>query len=131
MKRIIALLFFTGAVTTSFAQYDQRRDDDHNRGNGQYATADNGRYDHRNDRRSNDDRAIYSERERSYQVDRINREYNYKVMSIQNNRYMKKHQKKLAIRDAQRERERQIQMLQARFNNNVHHDNGRRGNGKR
>ena len=49
-------------------------------------------------------------------MERINREYNHKVMSIQRNWYMTHRQKRLAVRDAKNERDDEIQMLNRRFN---------------
>ncbi len=124
MKKLLTLLFLTGVFATSFAQYNQRGNQG-NRYDGQYATADNGRYSNRNDQRSYDGRNAYSERERRAQLDRINSYYNYKIMSIQNDRYMKRHQKKVAIRNIERERNRQIQMLNSSFRNKSWHNDGR------
>ena len=68
------------------------------------------------------------ENRRGAEIQRINEEYNYKVHSIESNRYIKRRQKKLAIRDAQKERQRQIQLLNRRFDHRSdHHRNYYKG----
>ncbi|HEY8661078.1 MAG TPA: hypothetical protein VIL78_18745 [Hanamia sp.] len=115
MKKIITLLFFVGAFATSFAQYDhqQNNNNERNRGNDQYGQ----RHDDDNSYGRNvyDNRNSYPARERGYQIDQINRNFNYKIQSIQNDRYMRRREKREAIRHAENERARQIQMVNARF----------------
>jgi len=50
------------------------------------------------------------------QIQKINQDYNFQVMSIENNRFMRNHQKRVAIRNAERERDRQIQRINANYN---------------
>lgn len=128
MKKILTLLLSLGIFSASFAQGNSQNKDRYDR-NDQYATASNGHYDNQNDRRFDNNRNVSYENQRAIEIQRINREYNYKVQSIENNRYMKNHQKKLAIRDAKKERANQIQMLNARYND--HNDHGKFNNGRR
>lgn len=132
MKKIITLLLSAGIFTASYAQENHG----HNR-NDQYAAASHGRYDNRDhDRDDHDRRDGYQQGNRSYvyqrqmQIDRINREYSYRVMSIQQNRYMNNRQKRLAIRDAKKERNYQMQMINRNMNgyaNNSHERNNNYG----
>ena len=145
MKKIITLLLSAGIFTATYAQGNYGHKGNYGR-NDQYATS-NGRYgdngkdrdndDHhgryekgkhgRNDRYSN---RGYDQRNNSYayqrqiQMDRINRAYNYKVMSIAHNRYMSNRQKRLAIRDAKKERNYQIQMINRNRNGYAYGNNG-------
>ncbi|MGN6247449.1 MAG: hypothetical protein ACTHNG_03785 [Ginsengibacter sp.] len=113
MKKLLTLLLSAGIFSASYAQKDHGYNKERDHRNNQYSV------DHRNDHDRDDwrDNGRYAQRNRSYayqrqiQMERINREYNYKVMAIEHNRYMNRRQKRLAIRDAQRERNYRLQML--------------------
>jgi hypothetical protein len=120
MKTILTLLLSAGLFSASFGQGNSQHKRHYNR-NDQYANSSNERYDNRNDRRVYNNRNVSYKNQRAIEIQRINREYNYKVQSIENNRYMKNHQKKRAIRDAKKERINQIQMLNARYNDHNNH----------
>lgn len=123
MKKFITLLLCVGACTASFAQYNRQRNDDmnyHSERNreGQYANSYGG---YRNyDRDRNDgyyDRAvIFSARERNFQIEKINSDFIFRVKEIQNNCYLRRFEKKAAIRNAEIERAQQIAMVNDRFN---------------
>jgi len=117
MKKIITLLFAVGALaTSSFAQYNHSNNDDRQ---GQYGTGRNHGRDDRDWRHSNRGND-YSARTRDFQIEKINRDFNYRIMAIQNDRYMRRREKKAAIREARNERARQIQMVNERFRYNNH-----------
>ena len=127
MKKIITLLFSLGAFTISFAQYDHQRNNDdrnyrtENKRDDQYAGSSNGDGYHdrdARDRRHSDKGNYYSAKERDFQVERINREFDFRIQAIQSDRYLRRRAKRAAIRDAEIERSRQIQMVNERFNNN-------------
>jgi len=128
MKKILMLFLSAGLFNASFAQGNSQHKNHYDR-NDQYANASNDWYDNRNDRRFDNNRKVFYKNQRAIEIQRINREYNYKVRAINNNRYMKNHQKKLAIRDAKKERTNQIQMLNARFNGYNNH--GKFNHGRR
>lgn len=136
MNKIITLLISTGIFTASYAQENHGYDNRYNR-HDQYASASHGRYD-RDDEDDNDDqrddgyrRDGYHQRNQSYayqrqiQIDRINREYSYKVMSIQQNPYMSNRQKRIAIRDAKKERNYQMQIINRNMNGYANNSYGR------
>ncbi|HXR83763.1 MAG TPA: hypothetical protein VN722_05610 [Hanamia sp.] len=113
MKKILTLLLSLGIFTVSFAQGNHRYDR-----NDQYATS-NGRYDNHNDRRYDDrnyGRNYSYANQREMEIQKINQDYNYQVMSIQNNYYMKNHQRKVALRNAMRERDRRLDAVNAKYN---------------
>ncbi len=130
MKKIIKLLFSVGAFATSFAQSNHRQNnDDCNKRNDQYATA-NGQYNKhdRDDRDLSDKENSSYARERSFQIDKINHDFDYRINAIQNDRYMRRHEKKMAIRNAEIERARQIQILNATTHDRSHDDYGKHDN---
>ncbi|HET7119154.1 MAG TPA: hypothetical protein VFI29_21855 [Hanamia sp.] len=116
MKKIITLAFCMGIYATSFAQYNHGNYNENR--NDRNATTFGRGYDNQ--------RNFFSERDRNFEIARINREFKMKVYSIRHSRYMRHHQKKLAIRSAEYERARQIQMVNARFYNQFHYGYGRR-----
>ena len=121
MKKIIALLLSAGIFTASYAQ--ENHGHHKYKRNDQYASRSHRHYDNDDDDRDEQDRrGGYQQGNRSYayqrqaQIDRINREYSYKVMWIQQNRYMNNREKRLAIRDAKKERNYKMQMINRNMN---------------
>ncbi len=129
MKKMITLLLAAGFFATSFAQ--GHREQDSRYSNGQYAINSNNDYYNGNDRKNYDKKNASLMRERDYQIEKINREFTYKIMSVQNNRYMKNRQKKMAIRDLENQRARQIQMVVSRYNSSYKNGYGNYNNGRR
>ncbi len=116
MKKIIAIGFLTSVFATSYAQvYYSHNSEDRN---GQYATTLGKEY--------YTDGNYFSARERDFEIARINREFKMKVYSIKRDRYMPHRQKKLAIRSAEYEKDRQIQLVNSRFYPQRHHESSRR-----
>jgi hypothetical protein len=100
MKKIIILICCAGAFTTSFAQYDGShtyRNNDYAYGKGAY------HYDGK-----------YYHGERESQIERINREFDFRIRSIENDYRLTPHQKRVQIRVAERERATQIRILKRR-----------------
>jgi hypothetical protein len=125
MKKIFTLLFFVGTATASFAQNNhQHNNNDRNSKNDQYDIAlNNQRYN--NNRNFYDHKNYFPAREREYKIYQINRSFDFKINAIRNNRYMRRHEKKVAIRNAENERARQIQIVNARFISENHNGNGK------
>ncbi len=126
MKKIITFLLSACIFTSSYAQRNHGHNDKYDR-NDQYASASHRGYDNddydRNDRYNNRNNSYANQRQ--IQIERINREYNYKVLSIQHNRYMNNRQKRLAIRDVKKERNYQIQMINRHMNGYANNSYGR------
>ena len=98
MKHIFTLLISLGAFATSFAQYNPGPRDD------RYA------YNQGSHFRDN-----FSPRDKEFQVEKINREFDFRIYAIKNNWNLGRHQKKVAIRNLERERATQIQIVNAGF----------------
>ncbi len=98
MKQIFTILISLGACTTSFAQYNFGHRNDNMTYN------QNGRFDYR--------KPFIGDRE--FLIAKINREYDNKIRAIQNDWSLRRHQKKVAIRALERERERQIRQVKER-----------------
>jgi hypothetical protein len=127
MKKTITFLFFAGAFATSFAQYNHRQNKNdrnyrtENQRHDQYANSSNGNrtYDRDDKNRRHFNKGNnYSARARDFQIEKINREFAYKIQAIQHDPYLRRRAKKAAIRNAKIERSRQIQMVNERFNDN-------------
>src|SRR6185312_642679 len=116
MKKIITLTFFIGAFATSFAQY--KHPDNDTRYDGQYAYSPQANFNSRDN--------FMSPRERGFQIDKINREYQFNVRSIEQNPFMRRHQKKIAIRNAESDRNFKIQMLNKKYFSQFPNNYGRR-----
>jgi hypothetical protein len=116
MKKIIALLVSCAFFATSFAQGNSQKNRHKTSRDDYYAIASQKRYDQRDDRWRNGDRHYSPGQQKANQIQQLNREYQYKMMAVQNNRYMNKRQKKHAIRDLQQEKTRKIRMINARYN---------------
>jgi hypothetical protein len=101
MKTIVTLLFSFGIFATSFAQGDHGQFEQ----NGQYVYGQKNYY----------NKGHFPYGERQFQIEKINREFDYKIRAIENDYALRRHQKKVATRIAERERERQIRRVNARF----------------
>lgn len=118
MKKILTLLIATGAFATLHAQSREE--------NRRVVLGDrneNGTYSGRNERdvvlgRGSTERypnGTYSSN-RQYEIDRVNRDYNEKINSIRNNRYLSNAEKERAIRDLERDRQRRIEQINRNYN---------------
>jgi len=129
MKKILALFFAVGAMTAVFAQDGRSRNESRDVILGQGNGNSNNRTvydDHRNDGYSRNDgynrnNGNYNERNLNDQIDRINRQYDWKIESVKRDRYLKNKEKKREIRDLESERDARIREIKDRFydrNNN-------------
>ena len=122
MKKLFALLLALGAMTAVFAQrgYD-RRDESRDVILGQQNRS------VYNNNRSND--GYYTTRERDAQIERIRRDYDWRIQSVRNDRYLRKAEKKREVRLLENERDTRIRELIDRYNyyNNSNNRNYRTG----
>lgn len=69
---------------------------------------------------------------RQYEADQINREYNIKIQSIRENRYLSNQEKTRAIRQLEQDRQQRMAELSRQYdNNNGRYDDGRYDNDNR
>lgn len=113
MKKILTLLLSVGIFSASFAQSNYQRNE-YDRSD-QYATASNGPDYHHNDRQYDNNRNYSYANQQAMQIQKVNQDYNFQVMSIENNRFMRNREKRVAIRNAERERDGQIQRINANY----------------
>jgi len=98
MKQIFTLLISLGAFATSFAQHSPRHNDDG------YVYNEGKHYG-----------GNFSPREKAFQVERINREYDFKINAIRKSWNLSRHQKKVAIRNLEKQRARKIHIVNEKF----------------
>lgn len=109
MKKLFVLVLATGAMTSVFAQrgYD-RKDESRDVILGQQNRS------VYNDNRGYD--GYFSSRERDDQIERINRNYNWRIQSVRNDRYLRHAEKKREIRFLENERDTKIREVVERYN---------------
>jgi hypothetical protein len=110
MKKIITLLFGMAMLTSVFAQFDQQ---DMYQNNKNVAANDFRKHDKDNDRYG---RYYFTPKERDFQIAQIKREYDYKIQAVKNKHFMGWYQKKRQIDFLQDQREKEIRMVWAKFN---------------
>ena len=119
MKKIITLLFCTAVLSSAFAQKNNRDDwknNNNNRNEDQYNNnhhddwkRDNGHTVYQNTR--------YSVAQRDQVIQRISREYDFKMQQVSYDRYMSRREKKRAIKTLQAQKTEQIRRVYAEYNN--------------
>jgi len=124
MKRILALFLFAGLVTAASAQSSRNQSRDIVLGRPNSPVYDNNtrnnRYESRND-------SYYSTRERDAQIERIKREYDWKIRNVYNDRYLRNSAKKRKVRMLEDERNDRIREVMMRYNQSSRTDRyGRR-----
>lgn len=113
MKKIFALAIALSTITVVFAQggYDRRSSRDVVLGQPNRGVYNNG----------------YGIRERDEQIQRIRREYNWKIESVEHSRYLRKAEKRRQIRFLENERNAKIREVMIRYDryNDRNHRRGR------
>lgn len=116
MKKVFALVIALGTMIAVFAQHRQESRDvilgQPNRG-GVY-----------NDRGYNNGR--YDIRDRDDQIRRIRREYQWRIESVQHDRYLRKAEKRRQIRFLENERDARIREVMQRYDNRNYRGYGNR-----
>jgi hypothetical protein len=107
MKKIFALVVSLGAMTAVFAQYDHRSESrDVILGQPNRGVYNNDR-DHTN--------GYYSTRDRDEQIQRIRRQYAWRIESLEHDRYQRTAEKKRQIRFLENERDAKIREVINRY----------------
>ena len=118
MKKIITLLLSACLFTATYAQGHR----DYNERNTRNAPNNYGTYNNNYPNRNVNNSRSYQKQD---QVEKINRDFQYKEMAIQQNRYMSNRQKRLSIRDAKNERDYNMQMLNRNSNGYTYNNYGK------
>ncbi len=104
MKKIITLILSAGIFTATYAQGYRNYGEKNNHYSTKHYARNNDNYHHGN-------MARFKAYQKQNQFEKIDREYRYKVLAIQHNRYMTNRQKRLSIRDAKNERNYKMKMI--------------------
>lgn len=118
MKRIFALMFSFGMVTVLFAQSGRGESRDVILGQDDRSVKDRTLYG--NDRHYGHNDDYFSARERDQMIDKIRRDYNWKIESVKHNRYMRNGEKRREIRFLENERDAKIRAIWKRWNDRNH-----------
>ncbi len=116
MKKIFTLLFTTVLLTTAFAQYnpndqwDKNKDRDVARNDDRFKNGGGNKDDH-----LFNDNYFFKKREMNMQIDRINREYDYRIQSVKDNFFMSRNRKMRKIQWLQDQRDEEIRMVYIKF----------------
>jgi hypothetical protein len=118
MKKIFTLLIPGLMITSAFAQYDPKEDwNSRNREDGikSGGKRPNGKFD-KNDRH-NDPRMTYyfTSHEKDMQIAQINRNYDFRIRSVQNRYLMGRHEKKRLVRQLEYQRDYDIKEVMDKF----------------
>ena len=106
MKKILAVVFSLGLLSTAFAQGGYPRSGDYG-----YGRPNNPVYKDRYDRNG----GYFSARERDALITRINREFNFRILAVRHNRYMRNAEKRRQIRSLEIRRAQEIRDVNLRF----------------
>jgi hypothetical protein len=124
MKTMLTILFSVAITIASFAQSSHRNDYPNRDVYGQRNDKDvynNRNYD--NNRRYNT--YSFSAKERDAQIKDINREYKARIKAVKKSRSLRSSERDREIRRLEWQRDREIQQVQDRFNNNRNTYNNR------
>jgi hypothetical protein len=117
MKKAFALLFALGAMTAVFAQNGRSRNESRDvilgSENNRPVYNDRRGDDRRDDRYDNN--RYFSKKELDDRIERINRDYAWKIESVKRDRYLRNAEKKRQVRALENERKERIREIRERF----------------
>ena len=131
MKKIMTLLVCLGAVTFASAQNTREMEDVKDiilgprKSDGNTRNGDKDVVLGRDDRRYDERNRYPSSTSRSTEANRINREYDAKIRSIENNRTLSRSEKERAIRQLESDRNRKLRQINERYDNDRRRYNDR------
>ena len=137
MKKILTLAISLGALTAVFAQNGYSKG---NRGNNDPGYPNNQQVYNNKDYSGRTNSYSLTARDRDFQIERINREFDTKIMYVKRDRHLRNGEKKRQIRMLENERAQQIMQLNQRFSNqksynfnnhNDHNDQSNRNDNRR
>ena len=116
MKRILALFLFVGFVSAASAQNSRNQSRDIVLGGRNPSVYDRSNNEYGTNSRRNDN--YYSTRERDVQIERIKREYDWRIQNVYNDRYLRNSAKKRKVRMLEDERNDRIREAMRDYNQN-------------
>ncbi len=119
MKKIFTLVFAVGMFAAAQAQpgnRDNRQNDHRDFDEDIDITVNHNPYDNDNDDRYGNS-YFSNDRKLKMRINQINREFDYKTQRVKSNFYMSRWEKQRLIRSLEDQRQRDIRMLYAKFNN--------------
>ena len=125
MKKIFTLLFTAAMITSAFAQYDPKEEWNKNNKDDVYGREEKHRHDKDNGWLK--EGYYFTPGQRDMQIAQINREYEYRIEAVKNKFYMSWYQKRRQIGFLKDQRDNDIRMVYARFNDrrNKYYDRDR------
>ena len=130
MKRIFTLMIALGAIAGGYTQSNSRQYPD-----GRYESRDVILGNRNNRSYENNGRYAYSfsTRERDWQLDHINRDYDKRIRQVEKDRWMRSYEKSTQIRRLEDQRRTEIRQVWERFRgaNNAYSDNRYQRNDRR
>ena len=123
MKKIFTLLLAAGSISFASAQYTAKNDRNFKDANKSYPV-NNGSYDrdkkgfnNPSDNHGNADYNFYvfSLKERDAEIERINRAYDFKILAVKRDRFLKSNKKEKQINLIEKQRNLEIKNVYARF----------------
>ena len=112
MKKIFTFLLALGMITLSHAQYGSGKNSRDHRND--QSTVDEG-YDYRHDNDRRYTGIMSPKKQLEFAIDRVNREYDWKIDKVRDNFFKSRYQKKREIRFLNEQRKREIRRTYAEF----------------
>ncbi len=126
MKKFITLLFCSALFSSAFAQSNNHRNDwkyDNNRDNNNYDNRRDEWNNHHNNTAYHNNR--YSTEQRDQLIQRVSREYDYRIQQISYDRYLNRREKRHAIKSLQAQKAEQINRIYTEYNNRYAYSDNR------
>ena len=130
MKKFITFLLCTSLITSAFAQAGHRNrgetyakrisENDQNRNKRRDWKYDNNNSVYQNNR--------YSVYQRNRLIEKVNREYNFKIQRVNHDRRLSRREKKRIIKSLQAQRVSEIRRINAGYENTVYNNRNKRDN---
>jgi hypothetical protein len=128
MKKIFTLMLSATLFSSAFAQYDSRDQNDHKYDKGRDVGINDNR--HKNEDERSYDKYSSNNREKDMQIMQINREYDYRIQAVKNKPFMNWYKKARMISMLEDQRNDEIRMVYAQFNNKHDHYYDKRSRGR-
>lgn len=128
MKRILTLAIALGAIVSANAQFSRSYPSDRNDSR-DVISGSNQPY----EKTARYNTYNFSERERNMQLERINRDYDFRIRQVQYDRWMRSNEKRYQVQRLEDQRRDEIRLVWERFKNNRngYRDNDNRRNDRR